>query len=51
VYHDPDERLVRFDFATGKRHPKFDLRLAGVGALSSNSAPTESGCSPTTGDM
>ncbi len=33
VYHDPDERLVRFDFATGKRHPKFDLRLAGVGTL------------------
>jgi WD40 repeat protein len=33
VYHDTDERLVRFDFKTGKRHPKFDFRVADVGPL------------------
>lgn len=33
VYYDSDERVVRFDFATGKLHPKFDLRLPGVGPL------------------
>jgi WD40 repeat protein len=34
VYHDTDQQLVRFDFKTGKRHPKFDIRIADVGALS-----------------
>jgi WD40 repeat protein len=33
VFHDVDERLVRFNFTTGKRHPKFDLRLSEVGPL------------------
>jgi WD40 repeat protein len=33
VYHDTDQQLVRFDFKTSKRHPKFDFRVADVGTL------------------
>jgi WD40 repeat protein len=39
VYYGTDERLVRFNFTTNKRHPKFDLPLSHNGGVSVTISP------------